>query len=153
MSEMLGNQYFLGRNYLKAQVEFEHELNKHSENYAIQKKLIICYTQTSEFQKAISQYVKLIQANIDLLVDTDPVRDDCPCPELVTHMKSSINEYSSSFEERIISGILWSYCDLQNAYEIFLQAEEAHPNNSILRIILSVIKEYLDKKNILIQLN
>ena len=44
MSEMLGNQYFLGRDYAKAATELYAALKTDLENKGIRRKLIICFT-------------------------------------------------------------------------------------------------------------
>jgi hypothetical protein len=149
MSEMLGNQYFMGRKYPEAQNEFEAEIIKQPENLFLQKRLIICYTQTGTFSKAYNLFLSLIQKDIEFLSDSDPIRDDCPCPELVTQMESSVDLYDTDYKKEIISGILWSYCDIHNAKIHFMNASVIHPDDYELKTIIKFIDSYINEKNIL----
>ena len=79
-SEMLGNQYFLARNYESAAKNLQYALNIDPLNKAVRKKLVICYSQTGEIQKALNVFYNLIEEDIDYLINTDIVSDDCPCP-------------------------------------------------------------------------
>ncbi len=153
MSEMLGNQYFMGRKYPEAKIEFEKEFEKQPENLAIQKKLIICYTQAGEFSKAFNLFHSLLLKDIYYLADTDPVRDDCPCPELVNQMEKSIFKYSSAIEKNIVSGILWSYCNIAEAKKYFERAHQLETYNPTLDSVINKMESYLNRKKILTQHN
>ena len=52
-------------------------------NKPVRKKLVICYLQIGEIQKALNIFYNLITEDIDCIINTDPVSDDCPCPDLV----------------------------------------------------------------------
>ena len=81
-SEMLGNKYFLARNYNLAAVNFQETLKSDPINKTIRKKLIICYTQTGQVKKAFDIFYLLAKEDIEFIIDTDLVADDCPCEEL-----------------------------------------------------------------------
>lgn len=143
MSEMLGNQYFMARNYSAALPELEECLIKNSDNRFVRKKLIVCYTQTGRVQKALDEFYKVIKDNINFIIDTDPVKEDCPCPELV----SKLEEYSisniESLDYNIMSGIIWLYCDASKSLHYFEKAALIEPENKRLTEIISMIEEYL----------
>ena len=60
MSEMLGNQYFLARNYDGAAHELAGALLKDAKNKFIKRKLIVCYNQIGQIQKALELFLSLI---------------------------------------------------------------------------------------------
>lgn len=126
MSEMLGNQYFLSRNYSKAAAVFEKLFNQHQANKSIKKKLIICLTQTGEIQKAFNVFYELAKEDLDFIINTDPIADDCPCPELVKHYGSFYPYEDNSSDLKMLLGMLWLYCDLEKSLGFFtaLNAEK-----------------------------
>ena len=69
MSEMLGNQYFLARNYSGAAQELEKVLREDSKNKAIRRKLIVCYTQIGEIQEALSLFLSLAKEDIGFIIN------------------------------------------------------------------------------------
>ncbi len=153
MSEMLGNQYFMVRKYFDAKTEYENELIKYPANKSILKKLIICLTQTGEVQKALDHFYKLAITDIEYIIDTDPVRDDCPCVELIEQLKKSIGNYKNVFDEQVINGILWGYCDITNSIQHFEKAALIDRSNRKITEIIDVMNQYISKSNTLIQLN
>ena len=86
MSEMLGNQYFMARKFAASVPEFEEALAKTRDTKMIRKKLIICYTQVGQIQRAFQLFHSLIKEDIEFIANTDVIADDCPCPELVTNL-------------------------------------------------------------------
>jgi len=153
MSEMLGNQYFMVRKYYEAKIEFENELIKYPANKLVLKKLIICFTQTGEIQKALEHFYQLAITDFEYIIDTDPVRDDCPCPELIEQLKKSIGNYKNDFDEQVINGILWGYCDITNSIHHFEKAASIDRSNRKISEIIDVMNQYINKSNTLIQLN
>lgn len=77
-SEMLGNKYFLARNYRGAAQNLQYVLSQNPINKAARKKIIICYTQTGEIEKAFENFYSLVAEDISFIINTDPVADDCP---------------------------------------------------------------------------
>jgi tetratricopeptide (TPR) repeat protein len=63
-SEMLGNKYFLARNYENAAMNFQHTLQIDPINKSVKKKLIICYTQIGNIQKAFENFYQLVKEDI-----------------------------------------------------------------------------------------
>ena len=85
---MLGNQYFMARNYIGAASAFQDVLKEDPANTNARKKLIISLTQIGKYTQAIDQFSNFIGDNIDSIINTDPVKDDCPCPELVHNLEN-----------------------------------------------------------------
>lgn len=137
MSEMLGNQYFLSRNYQLAQKEFENSLKNDPNNLFVQKKLILCYAKHLALDKALSILIPLLSRAPDIITETDLVKDDCPCKELIEGFQNS--EYLNLEKTKVILGVLWLYCDVQKALEIFDNIPESSSyNESINKIIYNL---------------
>ncbi len=73
MSEMLGNQYFMARNYINAEKELEPEYLKDSTNKGIRRKLIICYVQTRKFEKALDIFHSLVKEDVTFIISADKI--------------------------------------------------------------------------------
>lgn len=139
---MLGNQYFMGRRYYEAKNEFEAEIAKHPYNLVVKKKLIICYTQTNQIAEALNLFHEVALKDISLIINTDPVKDDCPCPELVEKLKSSDIKFSDKYEKYIVNGMIWLYCDMQNSLMYFKKAKELKPLDNRVKTIVNSIESY-----------
>ena len=119
MCEMLGNQYFLARNFADAEIEFEKSLKENPKNKAVRKKLIICRIQTGKYEKAIDEFISLLEDDFDYLTDTDLVEDDCPCSDAIFKIEKFYSLKISEPTIYTVIGMLWTYCDLNRAYEYF----------------------------------
>ena len=150
MDEMLGNQYFMARNYIGAATVFQDVLKEEPSNVNARKKLIISLTQIGKYTQAIDQFSIFIDDNIDEIIETDPVRDDCPCPELVNNLENLTKHGSESFTTYETLGILWLYCDINKSINYFKKAAELKPHdeqvNTILKILDKKIKELSTQK-------
>ena len=71
MSEMLGNHYFLVRNFISAKSIYENIYKKDSTNKSIKKKLTICYVTTGEVDNALNLFLSQIKDDIDFVITTD----------------------------------------------------------------------------------
>lgn len=147
MSEMLGNQYFMARNYPAAQNELEEVYLNDSSNKSVIKKLIICYTQTGKVKNAINLFNKLIAEDIDFIIDTHPIIDDCPCFELTDKIESRQFLNSKSLDYYLILGIVWLYCDINKSYEYFKYTKKLEPNNKQINMALEIIEKRIYSKN------
>ncbi len=151
MSEMLANQYFMARNYLAASQVMDSFLESHPNNKSIQKKLIICYTQIGKIEKAFDLFYKLIKADVDFIINTDPVSDDCPCPELILATENKIKFIDDLYTQNKILGLLWLYCDLNKSVQYFENTLEQAPSDltiiSILKILHSKQREENNSNN------
>ena len=68
MSEMLGNQYFLARKYSLAAEQLEKALFNDPGSKGIRRKLVVCYTQTGDIDKALQLFLSLIKEDIDFVI-------------------------------------------------------------------------------------
>ncbi len=139
MSEMLGNQYFLARNYASAAKNLQNALNIEPLNKPVRKKLVICYSQVGEIQKALNIFYNLIVEDIDCIIKTDPIADDCPCPELVSHYGTILPYEENSTDLIIMLGMLWLYCNANKSLSFFKSAEKMKPEHERIKSISSII--------------
>lgn len=135
MNEMLGNQYFLSRNYAQARIELEQALEQHPDSTSIKKKLIICHIQTSSIQRALDLFLEVIAQDIHSIIDTDPIFDNCPCPQLIYEMENSL-EVSTTEEMNLALGMLWLFCDINESLKYF--AAVSSSGEKIEKIILQL---------------
>ena len=143
MNEMLGNQYFMARNYLGAATVFQNVLKEDPTNFNVTKKLIVALTQTSKFERATELFLNLIKEDINIILDTDPVRDDCPCVELAYSLEHISRLKERSFTTNQTLGILWLYCDINTSIKYFEKALELKPNDEKINAILIILKKKL----------
>ena len=142
MSEMLGNQYFLARNFEKALQQYEAVLDNAPVDEIIRKKLIICYCEVGNVDAAVALFDQVIHTNIDIIALTDVVSEDCPCPELLERMKWYEKVAANSFDFYCIVGMLSLYCDLNNSLKYFSTAQKLRPYDQRISRILKTIRSY-----------
>jgi len=144
MSEMLGNQYFMARNYKEAVRELEPVYLKDSLNKSVRRKLIIAYAQTGKLMKALDLFISLIQEDVDFIINADPIFDDCPCPEIIEKLISSPQDNISP-DTNIYNGILWLYCDTKVSLKFLKKAIEESPENEGLKESVKIIKKSIQQ--------
>lgn len=139
MSEMLGNQYFLGRDYARAAAELNEALKSDSSSKGIRRKLIICFTQIGDIGKALDIFISLIKEDIEFVINTDPISDDCPCPELVFDMEQKLENSKNSIDFNLVLGMLWLYCNVDKSLYYFNRVLQIDSDFSKVKIILALI--------------
>jgi len=144
MSEMLGNKYFLSRNYSMAAATFSKVHSSDPHNLSVRKKMIICFTQTGELSKAFDFFYSLVKENIKYIINTDPVGDDCPCEELANKYGKILPYESNSNDLKLLLGMLWLYCDVDKSLRFFKQLKLIQPDKKRYTEIISEIKKYLN---------
>lgn len=145
-SEMLGNKYFLARNYENAAVNFQHILTDDPINKSARKKLIICYTQIGQVQKAFENFYLLVKEDIDFLINTDLVADDCPCLELTEKYGNFLPYESGSYDIKLMLAMLWLYCNTEKSLNFFKRIIIEHPADSRIKEIVSLIEKKATNK-------
>ena len=139
-SEMLGNKYFLARNYSSAAENLQYVLTKDPINKAARKKIIICYTQIGKIDQAFDNFYRLVKEDINFIINTDPVADDCPCPELIEKYGKLFPYENNSFDVKLMLGMLWLYCDVNKSSEFFDDLAENNSENTRLKEVLTLIE-------------
>jgi hypothetical protein len=132
MHEMLGNHYFLARNYSEAEKELESALAHNPSSMSIKKKLIICHITTNSIERALELFVDVITRDIYSIIKTDPIFDHCPCPQLVSEMENSLETFHTR-EKTLALGMLWLYCDITESLKQFRSL--MNPDTTIQTII------------------
>jgi len=146
MSEMLGNQYFMARDYAAALKEFEKISDSLEVPIQVKKKLIVCYTQTRRFKDATKLFIEVISSNINVILETDSEKDDCPCPELIASVENIQPPNSTLLEYKIMMGIIWLYCDYRQSLKWFEDAGKLAPSDSSISTITEIIKNHFREK-------
>jgi len=147
MYDMLGNQYFLSRQYKFAAEALEKALKNDPHNKGIQRKLIICHCQIGQVQNAIEYFLSLIKEDVDFIINTDPIEDDCPCPGLVYDMETKFSNNEESLDFNLIIGMYWLYCNLEKSVQYFRKAQAIDPTNQYIKAILVFLTARLEKTN------
>ena len=141
MNEMLGNQYFIARNFLAAQHYLEEALIKDPNNKFISRKLIICHAQTGRISESFKLFKNIIETDIEFIVNIDLLDEDCPCPEILKLIESQKELNESSVDYKLMLGIIWLFCDINNSKKYFDEAKKIVPNYPDLeRVIFSIDK-------------
>ena len=143
-SEMLGNKYFLARNYENAALNFQATLNSNPINKSVRKKIIICYTQIGQIPKAFENFYLLVKEDINFILDTDMVADDCPCAELTAKYGNILPYENNSVDLKLMLGMLWLYCNAQKSLHFFNQIIIDDPKNTRVKEIISAIENKLN---------
>jgi tetratricopeptide (TPR) repeat protein len=146
-SEMLGNKYFLARNYQNAAENFQHILQTDPINKAVRKKLIICYTQIGLVQKAFESFYKLAKEDIGFIMDTDMIADDCPCDELTKKYGNILPYEKESNDLKLMLAMLWLYCSEEKSLDFFKTILTENPDNSRIKEIIYLIEDKLKSSN------
>ncbi len=141
MSEMLGNQYFLSRNFFKAQEAYEKVLEAEPQNDYVKKRLIVCFTQTGKILKAFDLFFDIVKKDIEIITSTDLVADDCPCPELIRKYENVKPNSECSRDAKLMLGMLWLYCNTQTSLEFFDNILSEEKTDSRIVEIRNIIKE------------
>lgn len=141
---MLGNQYFMVRKYLAAAKEFEKSLQADRENYKVMKKLVICYTQINRPSDALELFLELISHDIEIIINTDPIAADCPCPGLIGEVEAGAVRYEDKFVMNCMLGILWLYCDLSVSLRYLRRAYDIEQENTLLNNVIRIYGEFLN---------
>jgi len=142
MSEMLGNQYFMARNYKEAVRALELVYLKESSNKSVRRKLIIGYTQTGKLKKALDLFLSLVQEDVGFIINADPIFDDCPCSEIEKQLIYSPKDNLSP-DINIYNGILWLYCDPKISVKFLKKAMIDFPENVGIKESIKIIKQQI----------
>ncbi len=137
---MLGNQFFLARNYPAAAEQLEDALLRDPANKSIRKKVIICLNEIGEIRKALTHFISLVKEDAEFIINTDPIADDCPCPELVYEAERYLLNNQESIDFILRLGMLWLYCDVREAMRYFQHAHELVPHDGDIKSILTLLK-------------
>jgi tetratricopeptide (TPR) repeat protein len=146
-SEMLGNKYFLARNYENAALNYQYALQNDPVNKSARKKLIICYTQIGQIKKALENFYQLIKQDIDFILETDPIADDCPCVELTDKYGNILPYENESYDLKLMLSMLWLYCNPEKSLEFFKGVLVENPTEQKIKEIVRLIEERIKSTN------
>jgi tetratricopeptide (TPR) repeat protein len=143
MSEMLGNQYFMARNYGEAQKYLLPAYERDSSNKLVKRKLVICFFMTGNVQKAFDFFFELISEDIEYITKADPISDDCPCHEIIRELNLENLPEAHQFEQLVLRGIIWLFCNPKQSLTFFEKAYKLEPQNVKVSQTLNIIQQYI----------
>jgi tetratricopeptide (TPR) repeat protein len=145
MSEMLGNHYFLVRNYEAAIKAYEKAFPDRLPKETI-KKLIICHLANDNFETAKQLFRKLLLDDPHTIINTNVKKEDCPCPELIGDYESKLTSNSTVFDFMRLA-MLWLYCDAEISLKYFSKTKEITPKNNFVDETIKKIKSIINQTN------
>ena len=129
MSEMLANNYFIVRNYVKAREVFLRLPESVRNSDAVKKKLVLCEIFLGNPLSALDYLLPLVVQNPGFIFKTDLELEDCPCRDLICELEQRPG-FSQEDDFCLLSiSILWLYCSLENSlhYLEMLTSLNEHP--------------------------
>lgn len=141
MSEMLGNHYFLSRNFSQAINAYSSAFQNVFPDKVI-KKLIICYITQGDIDVAEEYFLKLIKSNPSIIINTEITDEECPCLDIINNLENKSHSLRS-IEDYIGLGILWFYYDTSMAQKYFDRAQNIDTKNKFIQEIQEIIKNKL----------
>ena len=143
MSEMLGNQYFMARNYEEALKYLLPVYERNHSNNLVKRKLIICFFMTDKIFKAFDLFYELVLDDVEFIVKADPVFDDCPCQEIIRELNLENDSTSKQIEQLLLKGMIWLFCDPKQSLFFLEKAGEIEPHNAKISKTINTISKYL----------
>lgn len=138
MSLMLGNRYFLDRDYARAVPLLEAARAETPEAARVLKRLVIAYVQLEELELALDRLELVLSRSPRAVIDTDPDEEDCPCPALCAAFERRLGSGPATYSVVLGLGILELYCDLQRARRHLRQAHDLRPAEARLTRVLAL---------------
>lgn len=144
---MLGNRYFIARQFSKAIDHLEKSISYSTNPDKIKKKLVICYIQTGNIERALFHFHDLIRKDPKIIIDTDPYHDDCPCHEIIPNWEkhTKYEEPSTGYFESL--AMLYLYCDLEKSIQYFQLAVQDTKYKTIISSILKILTKNIPIKS------
>jgi tetratricopeptide (TPR) repeat protein len=138
---MLGNQYFLTGQYKDALTQFEKVLLVYPTNIFVKRKIITCYIQTKQVQKALKLFIELITDNTGLVIENEFSNEGCPCQQIIYELE---NYQSTLVETERLSalGMLWFFCEISKSQKYFNKLFKKNPTNHFYQKITETIKTH-----------
>jgi tetratricopeptide (TPR) repeat protein len=144
MSEMLGNHYFLLGHYNRAIETYVKVFSTRIPSHIL-KKMVICHITQGNQSMAQEYFLKILNEDPMLIVDTANNDEDCPCPDLILKLENKFHPPSTK-EEIISLGMLWLYCDIGKSREYFQTALNKYPEDKFIIKSLNAINQIKLKK-------
>lgn len=109
--------------------------------------MIICYVQTKQLNKALSEFYKIINENIEAIINSNIEEEDCPCPEIIPEIEDDKLFFDEN-EKNLALGILWLYCDALKSEYYFLQHQKVNSEDKIISQTIHLIQNHLTQKRL-----
>jgi hypothetical protein len=146
MREILGHQAFLARDYANVVKEFEPFLKKGKASDSMKKKLVIAFIQVGRIEDALKLFIHLGEKDLGIIAKTDPIYDECPCPELVYDLVKKEDYQDGSADYYTSLAILWAYCDMNHTLNYLDKAIQKSEDPALLKIAYTQVFSYMKKQ-------
>ena len=91
---------------------------------------------------ALQLFTELISNDIEVILNSDPIKDGCPCLSLINDIEN--NDLNLNLEERDeMLGMLWLYCDIVKSHRYFKKLMTIHPESYHYQTIVEKINQPL----------
>ncbi|GAB4367651.1 MAG: hypothetical protein Kow0042_08400 [Calditrichia bacterium] len=144
---MLGNHYFMVRKFYSACSEYEEVLKAHPSNYAVMKRLIICYLKLGNYRKGFKLYYSLILKKPELLFTDTTDQEICPCQEIINDLQASAPAHLNEKEYYLTLAMLWSFRDVKESLNYFRQVQEMGYNIGKIENLIQRLESLIQQVN------
>jgi len=118
--------------------EFERALANSSHPKGIKKKLIICYTENSEIDKALTLTSEMIREDMSCLTAANAMESDSHCLELISVMEKHFL-VERRLQQCLALAILWLFIDPLQSIRYFEFARTIDSNDDRVSDILALL--------------
>jgi tetratricopeptide (TPR) repeat protein len=140
MEKMLGNQYFMARNFKEA---FQYLARAHARapgDIAVLRNLVICEVVVGRLPGALNHLLALLHAAPQVLHEGCLDVDGCPCPDILTQWSIHPPNELSQSAYLLSMGILALFCDRELAKAYLRQAQRLDPGNKALAEAINLVR-------------
>lgn len=141
---MLGNQYFMARNFREAIHHFEKASKKHPDDLQLAQKYVICLAVNEQVDAAASEFLRILRCCPSVILTSQNLDPDCPCPEILAKWSLEPPARFDRFHYLTALGILAVFCKRELALAYFCKAREIKPTNAAVREIVEIISTEID---------
>ena len=124
MSEMLGNRYFMARQFALALPHLQTAVEKAPGNARARQKLVVCYLAADMLNAALSHFIRLFDQAPTLALMADPDMEICPCRELLASFSQTMAGRQRTARDYLTLGLLRASSDLPQAIDDLQRARD-----------------------------
>jgi hypothetical protein len=89
---------------------------------------------------ALKLFSNLISKNIEVILNSDPTKDCCPCLQMIHEIDNSRTNLNDCEKDTML-GILWLYCDVLKSRKYFGKLLKNEPSNENYKTINKIINQ------------
>ncbi|MBT4504053.1 MAG: tetratricopeptide repeat protein [Gemmatimonadetes bacterium] len=140
MSEMLANQYFLSGSYERALPLLERFLLNSPDRAYLKNKLLICYLQTDQVDRALEFCLEILRTAPLDLVGSDPCTQRFPCLEQTLQRPGGIPTTPLELNRLAVINL---FCKPETSLRHLRRSLDLKPGQAPIREILSLLEPHV----------